>query len=192
MPYESVCKMKFKLFGNPEFDRGAPLWKEIIWIIIGDPLFKSILMPNMFRASILRLFGTRVGKRGWIKNDVKIKFPWKLELGDDVLIGEHVWIDNLERVLISSNVCISQASYLCTGNHDWSEVDFKLRCAPIVIEQHAWVGAKSRVGPGITIKEGAVLTLGAVACRDADAWSVYSGNPAKKVKDRHLRPRRPD
>lgn len=179
--------MKFKVFGNPEFDRGAPLWKELLWCIVGDPLFQSILIPNAFRAGILRLFGAQVGKRGWIKNDVKVKFPWKLELGDDVLIGEHAWIDNLERVIVGSGVCISQGAYLCTGNHDWSDADFKLRCAPIVIERRAWVGAGSKVGPGITVKEGAVLTLGTVAVRDADAWSVYSGNPAQKVKDRCFR-----
>ena len=37
---------------------------------------------------------------------------------------------------------------------------------------------------GVTIREGAILGLGAVATADLEPWSVYVGNPARRVKAR--------
>ncbi|NBX88415.1 MAG: hypothetical protein EBQ97_07870, partial [Bacteroidetes bacterium] len=61
------------------------------------------------------------------------------EVGDNVWFGESVWIDNQTSVKISSNVCISQGSYLCTGNHDWSKVDFPIVVAPITVGDGVWI-----------------------------------------------------
>jgi putative colanic acid biosynthesis acetyltransferase WcaF len=156
-------------------------------MVLGDPVVRCKWMTSTNRAAVLRLFGASIGKGGRIKNAVQIKFPWKLKLGESVWIGENVWIDNLEQIRVGSDVCISQGAYLCTGNHDWSDSVFGLKCAPIIVEGKAWIGAQCRVGPGVTIKEGAVLTLGAVAVQTIEAWAIYSGNPAVKVKDRRIR-----
>ena len=39
-----------------------------------------------------------------IKNNVNIKLPWKLTLGNDVWLGENAWIDNLAEVIIGNYV----------------------------------------------------------------------------------------
>ena len=57
---------------------------------------------------LLKWFGAKIGKGLVLKNDVIIKSPWNLEIGDNCWIGEKVWIDNLDWVEIGSNVCISQ------------------------------------------------------------------------------------
>jgi putative colanic acid biosynthesis acetyltransferase WcaF len=44
------------------------------------------------------------------------------------------------------------------------------------------------VAPGVQVFEGAVLGLGAVATRDLEPWTVYSGNPAQRVRDRVRHP----
>jgi putative colanic acid biosynthesis acetyltransferase WcaF len=54
----------------------------------------------------------------------------------------------------------------------------------IHIEEGAWVGAQSIVCPGITMKSHSVLSVGSVASSDIEAYSIYRGNPAIKVKDR--------
>lgn len=38
-----------------------------------------------------------------------------LVVGDDCWLGESCWIDNLDKVVIGSNVCISQGALLLTG-----------------------------------------------------------------------------
>jgi putative colanic acid biosynthesis acetyltransferase WcaF len=40
----------------------------------------------------------------------------------------------------------------------------------------------------VSVGEGAVLGLGAIATRDLEPWAVYAGIPACKVKARVLRP----
>jgi putative colanic acid biosynthesis acetyltransferase WcaF len=78
------------------------------------------------KVSILKLFGAKIGQGVRIKPGVRVKFPWELDIGDHVSIGEGVWLDNLAKISIADHGCISQDAYLCTGNHDWPEPQFTL------------------------------------------------------------------
>lgn len=135
---------------------------------------------------LLRVFGAKIGKRFVLKNNVIIKFPWKLSIGDDVWIGENVWIDNLDKVIIGNNVCISQGALLLTGNHDYTASTFDYMNSPITIEEGAWIGAKAVVCPGVKVHSHAILTVGSVATKNMDAYGIYQGNPAEKIRIRKL------
>lgn len=164
---------------------GAPRWKQLLWYFLGSPLVESHWLPiSTLKVWILRSFGAKIGNQVRIKPGVRVKFPWRLTVGDCVWIGEDSWIDNLASVEIESHVCLSQGVYLCTGNHDWSHPDFKLIPAPIYIEQGSWIAAKSVIGPGVTVGQGAVLTLGGVTGRSLEAMVIYAGNPAQPIKNR--------
>lgn len=143
-------------------------------------LFNSWLPGSGWRVRILRWFGAKIGKGVVIKPYVRIKFPWKLRIGDHSWIGESVWIDNLAEVRIGSNCCISQGAYLCTGSHRWDRVTFDLEAKPIIIEDQCWVGAMATIAPGVRMKQGAVLTMAEDAKMDVDAWTIFSSRGAKK------------
>jgi putative colanic acid biosynthesis acetyltransferase WcaF len=175
-------------FRNPQFDRARPKWFEAIWMVTQALFVSSRLPGSAHRRLLLKLFGARIGVGVIVKPNVRIKFPWRLEIGDHSWIGEEVWIDNLALVKIGSNACISQGAYVCTGSHDWSSPTFDLIVKPITIGDGAWVAAKSTVGPGVTVGEGAVLGLGSTASKDLDPWCIYSGAPAEFVKKRILKP----
>ena len=68
-----------------------------------------------------------------VKPGVRVKYPWRLRVGDHAWLGEDCWIDNLADVQIGAHACISQAAYLCTGNHDWADPAFALILGPITI-----------------------------------------------------------
>jgi hypothetical protein len=51
----------------------------------------------------------------------------------------------------------------------------------------SWVAAEAFVGPGVTIGEGAVLGARGCAFRDLEPWTVYAGNPARRLKLRKIR-----
>jgi putative colanic acid biosynthesis acetyltransferase WcaF len=179
---------QLKDYCTPNFSRGAPALVEALWVIL-QWLFVACDLPgSAHRKFLLRLFGARVGKGVVVKTGVQIKFPWRLQVGDDSWIGERAWIDNLALVTIGSNACISQGAYLCTGSHDWSSPTFDLIVKPITIGDGAWVAAKSTVGPGVIIGEGAVLGLGSTTSKDLEPWCVYAGSPAEFVRKRTLRP----
>src|SRR5690242_9560833 len=89
--------------------------------------FQNSLFPfSGWKVFLLRLFGASVGKGVVIKPRVTIKYPWFLTIGNHSWIGENVWIDNLGKVAIGSNVCLSQGSMLLTGNHDYTKSTFDL------------------------------------------------------------------
>lgn len=153
-----------------------------------SPVFVNSRFPfSGFKVFLLRLFGAKIGRGVVIKPNVNVKYPWNLEVGDHSWLGENVWIDNLAAVRIGSNCCVSQGGFLLTGNHDFTKTSFDLIVRPIVLEDGAWVGAKSIVCPGVTLKSHAILTVGSVATYDLDAWSIYQGNPAVKVRDRKVK-----
>jgi putative colanic acid biosynthesis acetyltransferase WcaF len=164
---------------------GVPIWKQVLWYFVGSALVQCHWLPiSNIKVRVLRLFGAQIGQQVRIKPGVRIKFPWRLSVGCCVWIGEDCWIDNLAHVTIENHVCLSQGVYLCTGNHDWNDVSFKLSIAPIHIQEGAWIAAKSMIGPGVTIGRGAVLTLGSVTTHSLQPMTIYSGNPAQPIKQR--------
>ena len=171
-------------FDNKSYHPGSWI-KRCIWHYTNGFFFKSGLFPfYKLKTFLLRLFGAKVGKGILIKPGVNIKYPWFLEIGDHVWIGENAWIDNLAKVTIGNNVCISQGAYLLTGNHDYSKPRFDLMIKEIILEEGVWIGARSVVCPGVTCKSQAILAVGSIATNDLDENGIYQGNPAVKVKER--------
>lgn len=172
-------------YSTGAFDRGAGTLKEGAWLVTSLLLFR--FCPFSFSAlkvSALRAFGAKIGSGVTIKPQVKITLPWKLEIGDDVWLGEESWLLNLDHISIGSNVCISQRAFLCTGSHDYKCPTFDLIVKPITIETGAWVGAGSWVGPGVTVGPNAVLSAGSVTTQSLNGDWIYRGNPAAAVKPR--------
>jgi putative colanic acid biosynthesis acetyltransferase WcaF len=130
------------------------------------------------KVAILKKFGAKIGSRVLIKPNINIKYPWFLEIGSDVWIGERVWIDNLTKVTIGSNVCISQDTYLLTGSHNYKKDSFDLMLGEIVLEDGVWIGAKSVVCPNVVCEKNSILTVGSIATTNLNKNSVYQGNPA--------------
>ena len=103
---------------------------------------------------------------------------------DQVTAGDGAEIYNPAPVTLGSHAILSQGAYVCGATHDYNDDAFPLLAYEMSIGAYAWVCARASVGPGVNVAEGAVLGLGSVATRDLEAWTVYAGNPAAKVKDR--------
>jgi putative colanic acid biosynthesis acetyltransferase WcaF len=140
-------------------------------------------LSSSLRAGILRAFGARLGIGVVIRSRVNITFPWRFAAGDHVWIGEEVLILSLADVVIESNVCISQRSFLCTGSHDFYRSDFKLVCKPITVHAGSWIAAQSFIGPGVRIGPGSVVGAGSVVIDDVPPGTLVAGNPARVVKE---------
>jgi putative colanic acid biosynthesis acetyltransferase WcaF len=150
------------------------LWR-IAWHVVSALVFQSALvLPSRCKAALLRAFGAGIGQGLVIKPRVTIKYPWFLELGDHVWLGEGVWIDNHTTVRVGSNVCISQGAYLFTGNHDWNDPLFRFFCEPVTLEDGVWVGAKAVICPGSVLARLSVVGAGVVWRGSSMAAAVYT------------------
>lgn len=181
----SSQRVDLSRYTTGNFDRGAGVLKEALWLVVSLLLFRICPFSlSALKCFVLRLFGAKVGRGVTIKPQVKITFPWKLRVGDHVWLGEECWLLNLERIVIGSHVCVSQRAFLCAGSHDFKQPRFDLITRPITLEDGAWVGAGAWVGPGVKFGSHAVLTAGSVAAKDLEPFGIYRGNPATLVKQR--------
>lgn len=169
---------------DQSYSVGRPLLIQMLWVTLGSAFVASSLPGSMLRSAVLRAFGAKIGRGVVLKPRIRIKFPWKLEVGDNSWVGEGVWIDNLGHVYIGDRVCVSQMAYFCTGSHNWDRTTFNLIVKPIHVENDAWIAAASTIGPGVVVREGAVLGLGSVATGDLISRTIYRGNPAEPVRQR--------
>lgn len=135
-----------------------------------------------FRATLLRIFGAKIGKGTKIRSSAKFTYPWKVSIGDYSWIGDEVQFYSLDTIQIGSNVVVSQKSYLCTGSHDVSSSKFSLITNPIVVEDGSWVAADCFVHPGVRIAKGSVIAARSTVLKDTEVNFIYAGNPAKKLK----------
>jgi putative colanic acid biosynthesis acetyltransferase WcaF len=133
---------------------------------------------------LLRIFGAEIGKRVVIKPRVNIKYPWNISIGENAWIGERVWLDSLDKINIGANACISQGAMLICGNHNYKKLTFDLIVKEINLQDGVWIGAGAVVCSGVTCKSHSVLTSGSVATDNLEAYSIYQGNPAVKIKER--------
>jgi putative colanic acid biosynthesis acetyltransferase WcaF len=177
--------VRLSTFNNSGFDRGRSRLMELAWMIVSALIFRhGLAIWSGLKVLVLRAFGAKVGTGVLIKPCVQIKFPWKLAIGNNVWIGEHVWIDNLDAVTIGNDVCISQGAMLLCGTHDYKRETFDLVTRPIHIEDGAWICARAIVCPGVRVGPHAVLTAAAVATHDLEPNGVYQGNPAAWKRNR--------
>jgi len=102
-------------------------------------------------------------------------------------ISPSVTVYSVAKITLADYAIVSQGSTLCAASHDIEDPHFQTTARSIMIGARAWVAAEAFVGPGVTIGEGAVLGARGCAFRDLEPWTVYAGNPARRLKLRKIR-----
>jgi putative colanic acid biosynthesis acetyltransferase WcaF len=160
------ARFSLRDFTGQNYSKGRPWPVQVLWMVVSRCVTMRWWCPNRLRLLILRSFGARIGTGTLIRHDVKIHWPWKLEIGHHTWIGESTWILNLEPVVIGSNTCVSQDVLLCTGSHDRFSPTFEFDNAPIVIGDSVWIATRATILRGVHIADGA--TVGATAVVTGD------------------------
>lgn len=173
----------------PDWHPGASKWLQTLWFCLGAPLLAARWLPgSAWRVALLRLFGARISSGCRLKPGLRVKFPWRLQVGHHCWLAEDAWIDNLATVILGDRVCLSQGVYLCTGNHDFRSPGFDLILGPISIGSDAWIAARAVLAPGTRVGNGAVVALASVVSGEVPAGAIVRGHPAVVVGQRHIWP----
>lgn len=136
---------------------------------------------HRWRCFVLRMCGARLGRNNFIYASARIWAPWQLETEDVVTIARDAWVYNVGGVKLGSHAIVSEGAFLCGATHDFHDAGFPLVSKPIEVGAYAWICARAVVLPGVTCREGAVLGAAAVTSKDLEPWTVYAGNPARRV-----------
>ena len=146
----------------------------------------SILMRYVFVKATAKKCGDNVyiGKHAILKNVEYIEF------GENVSIHEFSYVDGGHGLSIGSNVSIAHGCSIIASNHGFSlnETPFKyqeMHYKPIIIGNNVWMGAKSIVLAGATICDNVVIAAGTICTskQKLKSGALYAGCPAAFKKD---------
>ncbi|WP_150116889.1 putative colanic acid biosynthesis acetyltransferase [Priestia megaterium] len=177
--------IKLSNYKQDKYNRGRNGIYILLWWVVQGTLFRfSLHNAYNWRAKLLRLFGSDIGKDTKIRASSKFHYPWKVSIGDYSWIGDNVQFYSLDKIYVGSNCVVSQKSYLCTGSHNIKDPHFGLITKPVVIKDGAWIASDVFIYPGVTINEMAVVAARSTVIKDIPANEVHAGSPAKYVKKR--------
>ena len=182
-PLPKAAMRDLSKFDATGYNRGRGKIWQAAWFAFSFLVFQKFWFPNRFRATALRLFGAKVGTNVFIRQDVRVMWPWKLHIGDNCWLGEGVRIINIDEVTVAHNVCISQEVVICSGSHDHSKSDFPYKNAPIQIASGVWVAVRATVLPGTTIGENSVIGANEVARGEIARNKLLVGGQLRDIAD---------
>ena len=153
---------------------------RVLWSTAGRVIWT--LVPPA-RASVLRMFGGRVGRGCRFRRRVEILIPWNITIGDGVAVGDRVTLYALGPITIGDRVVLDDRAHLCAGTHDFTHPSFPQTRPPIAIGDDTLIGFDAYIGPGATIGAGCVVDPRASVYRTIEDGARVRGNPAKRVED---------
>ena len=107
-------------------------------------------------------------------------------------IGENCFI--LEDNTIQPFTSIGNNVIMWSGNHIGHHCVIKdhvmftshvVLSGHCVVESQCFFGVNATIRDGLALKEGTLVAMSASIVKNTDPWSVYVGNPAKKIENKH-------
>lgn len=132
----------------------------------------------------VRMLGVKMSKNVKLYAGFSIRNPKGLIIEDGVNIGPNVLLDARCGLAIRRNAVIAYEAIIWTMNHDYNDINFVTRGAPVEIGAFSWICSRAIILPGVKIGEGAVVASGAVVTKDVEPYSIVGGVPAKKIGER--------
>lgn len=168
---------------NANYSRWEQL-RRLSWTLAKLTFRLSPRLCYGYRAALLRLFGAKIGRSVRIYPTVDVFFPWNIDIGDEVTIGDGVKLYSLGKISIGAGTMISFGAHFCAGTHDYHTANLKLLKPPIQLGEAIWVCAEAFIGPGVVIGDGCIVGARAAVFKSFPAMKIIGGNPAKILAER--------
>jgi putative colanic acid biosynthesis acetyltransferase WcaF len=159
------------------------LW-DFCWALFCEWTPKPLYPWRLFWLS---RFGCKIHGRPFVHQRARIQIPWHITLHDRAAIGDRANLYSLGEIEIGPRAVVAQEAYLCTGTHDFGDVDMPLQTSRITVGADAFIGARTFVLPGVRIGEGSVVGACSLVTRDVPPWSIWAGSPARYMRNRSTR-----
>ena len=164
------------------------LWYSYFWGIMH---FLSFLFPPPIRILLYKAVLKNIGKNVFIDYGVYFRFPWKIEIGNEVTINRNCsfypsFFDKKHQIAIGNNVRIGPGVQFFGAGHNHSKISLPDNGGPIIIRDNVWVGGQCIILAGVTIEHGVVVSAGSTVTKDVEPMKIVAGSPAKVIGDRVL------
>lgn len=119
---------------------------------------------------------------------IRIRHPYNVEVGRQVIFSEGVYINARDHVSVGNKVRLSAFVRINTGALNLDVLpDVRMQgehtSAPVHIGNCVWLATGVIVNAGVTIGDGVVVGAGAIVTKDLPAYTLCVGVPAKPIRD---------
>lgn len=140
------------------------------------------------------------GRNPYIGRSVYMWAKKSIMIGDDFYIGKYSQIE-CDAVIGNDVMFANYVALIGRHDHDYSAIGTPMRHSSsirdkhyiwkglnekVVIEDDVWVGHGAIILSGVTVGQGSIIAAGSVVTGDVQPYSIYGGNPARKIKDRFI------
>lgn len=144
---------------------------------------------NMLRARYARDNFERFGELSTISTNVRLLFPDRITIGNNVGIARDVVLDGRGGIEIGDFSLIGFESVLLTSTHIYNSKNIPIAkqgmySKPVKIGKDCWIGARVMVLPGIEIGDGCIIGANSVVTKNIPSYNVAVGIPAYKIRER--------
>jgi maltose O-acetyltransferase len=136
------------------------------------------------RLVIYRLAGIKIGSGSVIHMWCNFFQPKNISIGQDSIIGDHVFLDGRGKLTIGNHVDIASQVLIYNSEHDINDEFFQAKEEKVDIQDYVFVGPRVIILPGVTISKGAVIAAGAVVTKDVPPFKIVGGVPAQIIGER--------
>jgi len=154
-------------------------------------------LANRLRGVLLRLGGLKIGKQTVVNPNLYVySLRSNVTVGDNCYLNRDMYFDASYPVTLKDFVMVGHGTKFVNSSHELNSDFTRLRpnvpMNPIIVEEHAWLGANAMIigqpcaegAPPVplTIGKGAIVAAGSVVTKSVPPYTVVAGIPAKVVK----------
>ena len=133
------------------------------------------------------LSGMKISPKSHIHMWARFYNPSGITIGEDTIVGDHVFLDGRAPLKIGNHVDIASDVMIYNSEHDINSDDFHAILSPVEIGDYVFVGPRAIILPGVKIGEGAIVGAGAVVTKDVAKFTIVGGVPAQVIGERKLK-----
>jgi maltose O-acetyltransferase len=161
-------------------------WALPIWVLrVGTAWWPDNRITCQLRGALHRPFLGKCGSNFQLARGVTILNPHRIEIGRDVYISYHAWLNGLGGLFIDDEVVIGPYVSISTLTHSYKNGSFRFagaRGAPVRVGRGSWLGAHVSVSCGVSIGSGSLIGANAAVTRDVPDGMLAGGVPAKAIQ----------
>jgi len=117
-----------------------------------------------------------------------------ISIGNNIHIAVFALLMGVGKITLSDFCNISSRVSIYSSNDDYSGSAMtnptvpsqytQVKNADVLLCKHVIIGSGSIILPGITLEEGVAVGALSMITKDCEAFGIYAGNPARRIKER--------
>jgi acetyltransferase-like isoleucine patch superfamily enzyme len=171
---------KLKAFSKNLIFGAFTYFERLTWFWIN-------VLPKFARKPFYKMVFADYGKRVFIDENCYFRYPWKISLGDDVVINRGCefypsFKNPIAKIKIESGTIIAPNVIFYGAGQEPENPSIVDVAGDITIGRRVYIGGNTVIRYGVTVGEGSVVGAGSVVVKNVSEGYIVAGNPATIIR----------